>query len=1071
VVSGSQDLIRQCLGNKKIILMFFTVVGLLLISTNAAYADCDLSTSGVQPGCFTFDSGDGYVVGHGMRVNVTDSSPGPNPTITVTETDNLGNPIATSTPVQLNMNTNIPGIVYLNTYLMLTPGITSCSSCDPPNLQVDAGKFIQVSYTHGSSVITSNVQPIVSDNPSDPSWPSSAVSGVPQPDTTVVISCSAPTGRAGSSGDYICDDWKTSTGLNIPYTDNAGNTVHYTWPCTDDPVIESTNPTWDFPCPKTNHKDVYVQVDWMQNHGPSKSAIQNVINAYKNNGIFLHAQYGNEVPHMALITGPNNGADTTDYTNIKKIFFGNSTDRSCDPSKLPAGFNGDCSTYISDRLTAKRQVFHYALFAHQQSNNAFSSGKSEVASSSPWGAGNDILVSLGSFSYAVGSPDQQAGTFMHELGHNLGLDHGGPYKIATDSSVNCKPNYLSTMSWTRQFSDLFGSSGRPIDYSEKAQVAWLKFEGNPSDSSGTGNTGTGGTSSNYVAPGKILNAYQFDGTSSSSITLANNGGTLNFDVNTPFSISFWAKVPTSNGATIQPFVTQETPNTSLHNKGWYVWMYGSNHLLYFSINDGVTLSQVSTPVAINDGLWHHYVATYSGTGSNSAMNLYMDGSSNSIQSQVSGSIQNTPAYTVNVGANGGGNFRPASGVMIDELQMYNTALTSSQVQSLFKEGLSDNQKAWLKFERVLDDSSGTNHNGVVASGSASYTSSGKVGNAFSFDSTNYFHLVNNDNALSFDVANPFSISFWAKIPTSVGGTTQEFVSQQVSGTTIHNKGWYIWMYGSTHLLYFTLNSGGSSGPLSQVISTGTVPDDANWHQYVVTYSGASSGSVMKIYIDGVFNNQVVSSVTNSIQSTPANPVNVGANGGGNWRLQNGVLMDELQMYNTELTLSQINLIYRQTALGYDYTLNSNPVTENPITGIPDKYTVFYTGSAMSQPVRADTSIDWDLDNEAPGSESTEPASTLIPPSTTAFTTPALGMNPVTVSISCPPTQATTFTSWDDWHNLMFDMTTTSSFADGAGSTVVYYHVMVYVITALFIIAAVLAAVVVWKKRRRVKRIG
>jgi hypothetical protein len=46
---------------------------------------------------------------------------------------------------------------------------------------------------------------------------------------------------------------------------------------------------------------------------------------------------------------------------------------------------------------------------------------------------------------------------MHELGHTLGLRHGG------GDDINCKPNYLSVMSYSRQFSDLIPD--RPLDYS------------------------------------------------------------------------------------------------------------------------------------------------------------------------------------------------------------------------------------------------------------------------------------------------------------------------------------------------------------------------------------------------------------------------------------------------------------------------------------------------------------------------------------------------------------------------------------------------------------------------------
>jgi hypothetical protein len=55
--------------------------------------------------------------------------------------------------------------------------------------------------------------------------------------------------------------------------------------------------------------------------------------------------------------------------------------------------------------------------------------------------------------------DAEAGTLMHELGHNLGLRHGG------FEDVNCKPNYLSVMNYTLQVPYI--DPTRPLDYSRQ----------------------------------------------------------------------------------------------------------------------------------------------------------------------------------------------------------------------------------------------------------------------------------------------------------------------------------------------------------------------------------------------------------------------------------------------------------------------------------------------------------------------------------------------------------------------------------------------------------------------------
>ena len=63
--------------------------------------------------------------------------------------------------------------------------------------------------------------------------------------------------------------------------------------------------------------------------------------------------------------------------------------------------------------------------------------------------------------HRAGSTREQSGTFMHELGHVLGLGHGG------DSGINLKPNYLSVMSYAFQLG-IPTSSGSRIDYSRSA---------------------------------------------------------------------------------------------------------------------------------------------------------------------------------------------------------------------------------------------------------------------------------------------------------------------------------------------------------------------------------------------------------------------------------------------------------------------------------------------------------------------------------------------------------------------------------------------------------------------------
>jgi len=188
------------------------------------------------------------------------------------------------------------------------------------------------------------------------------------------------------------------------------------------------------------HKDIFVEIDYMgglgtvgHNHEPRLGSIWNVQEAFAKapvsnpdgtQGINLHyiideATYGE---HKDVI-------NWGDFDSIKSANFGTLDERQ-NPKTIQA----------------KKLVYHYALFAH---NYPGGSGSGEAP-------GNDFIVALG----ASATRAEEDGTFMHELGHNLGLYHGGDIR---QKKVNYKPNYLSVMNYLFQFD--YKVPGRPLDYS------------------------------------------------------------------------------------------------------------------------------------------------------------------------------------------------------------------------------------------------------------------------------------------------------------------------------------------------------------------------------------------------------------------------------------------------------------------------------------------------------------------------------------------------------------------------------------------------------------------------------
>lgn len=236
-----------------------------------------------------------------------------------------------------------------------------------------------------------------------------------------------------------CTNW-----LNLP--DNDCDQLADTWEQSGYDV--NSDGTIDLNLPalgaNPNHKDIFMEIDYMQYHAPRSGVVSSVVASFANapvsnpdnsNGINLRVIVSEQIPHQ------NSIQMWTAFDTLKDTYFGTSAERA-----------------NPNTMLAKDNIYHYALFVHQY-NGLSSSGVAELP-------GDDLVVSLGApgwgtyNGHTVGSVDQQQGTLMHELGHNLGLRHGG------NVDENCKPNYLSVMSYSRQFSDYV--SNRPLDYSRSA---------------------------------------------------------------------------------------------------------------------------------------------------------------------------------------------------------------------------------------------------------------------------------------------------------------------------------------------------------------------------------------------------------------------------------------------------------------------------------------------------------------------------------------------------------------------------------------------------------------------------
>ena len=247
-----------------------------------------------------------------------------------------------------------------------------------------------------------------------------------------------------------------------------------------------------------NIKDIFVEIDWLKKvgsnpheHKPKHDALAKIIAAFNaippsstKPEIHVHFDVGTDPAYQDLpFIVPAALARGGDVIDEDAITCNPAVSSPCAYTEaalsFKAGFlmvkNGwlaPNSTPYSDYI--RNSIFHYALFAHSL-GGPYDPGTGQPLSGVPWSVsgvaekpGGDLMITLGKWHFDNLDDDQtgtalvQAGTLMHELGHNLGLGHAG-----LAHTPNCMPIYHSVMNYLYQARGLTLDSNNTqyVDYS------------------------------------------------------------------------------------------------------------------------------------------------------------------------------------------------------------------------------------------------------------------------------------------------------------------------------------------------------------------------------------------------------------------------------------------------------------------------------------------------------------------------------------------------------------------------------------------------------------------------------
>jgi hypothetical protein len=443
-------------------------------------------------------------------VPVTDAMvPGPDKTFTLNLSNATGAIIAKPT----------------GTATLHAPTVAKCASC---GLSCDGGDVCN----HDSCDAIVGCRHVPLEACSEPGSP--AVCSVP-------TQCSA----ADSDGDGLGDAWEAQGGIDF---DCDGDLTADETVLTNVDILFPDGSPNPYPSADPATKDVFVLYDWMElpdqltgggpttctvdplpppgnifypfhsddcafdelcmggfckghSDEPDPATLKAVIDAFAARGVRLHLLPGHALAHANVVSyGPPVPACIADLAG--EAFLGEHAVNFYDlkTANMAASYNG--RSFDESELLP---IFHYAVFGHRHTCDSIGDCAkaacvvdgvnqpqfNETGYAEP--PGNDLVVSLGgAFRDRNIDPPAltQSGTFMHELGHNLGLAHGGPLKIGgvpqdiAQLLLNYKPNYLSVMNYNHMTRGIGTADAgcAPDDYACKTtavstRLDYSSFEG------------------------------------------------------------------------------------------------------------------------------------------------------------------------------------------------------------------------------------------------------------------------------------------------------------------------------------------------------------------------------------------------------------------------------------------------------------------------------------------------------------------------------------------------------------------------------------------------------------------
>lgn len=264
------------------------------------------------------------------------------------------------------------------------------------------------------------------------------------------------------------------------------------------------------------------------------------------------------------------------------------------------------------------------------------------------------------------------GTFTS---HVTGLLPGTVYYIRTYASNSSGTAYCNEISFTTT-----------MDLPTEGLVAYWPFNNNADDESGNNNHGTV-TSATLTTDrfGSTNKAYSFDGNGDYILVPDNDILSL---VSHNFSFSFWVYINSGTGTDVNMGFISKRRFDSMDAANWeynhgYDGATGNNIRFWFSALNGRCATFSGTDAyASEKGQWIHCVAT----SDNVSLKIYKDGNLMAEAPRSYICSQGNGTGPLVFGRGGGWNQIYYLNGMLDDIRIYNRALSISEIEALYHEG-------------------------------------------------------------------------------------------------------------------------------------------------------------------------------------------------------------------------------------------------------------------------------------------------------------------------------------------------------------------------------------------------